>query len=138
MKLANSILGYRKFFCETDIRNLISRSKNFDISNESPEQAKSLLIFQTSKQQTWLVSSSIRLYCILDDVRKSKLSIQWSLPKTSIGNNGNYDDAISCRQKTEKTGYVDIGWQHKNWLYTKQFFIQTPINEQINQLMKNT
>lgn len=138
MTFANRILGYRKFWGEPDICALIKRSKNFDSSSESPDQSKSLLIFQTSKQQTWLVSTTKRLYCILDDVRKPKPKVQWAILKENLGSKDNYANAISFRSKTERTGRVDIGVQHKNWLYTKQFFSETSIDIQINNLLSKT
>ncbi len=69
MKLAQRVLGYRKFWDEPEIRELIAQSRDFN-PPESVDASKSLLIFPTSKQQTWLASSSTRLYCILDDVRR--------------------------------------------------------------------
>ncbi len=137
MKLSSRILGYREFWGEEDIRFLIKRSKNFT-SDESPDKAKSLLIFQTSKQQTWLVSTSKRLYCILDDIRKRSPKIQWSTAKESFGSGANYIAAISTRTKTEKTGLVDIGPMHKNWLYTKAFFNKVSIEKEIDALLSKT
>ena len=138
MKLSNRILGYRRFRSEEDIRNLIKRSKNYNSSEELPEHAKSLLFFQISKQQTWLVSTSIRLYCILDDIRKPAPKLQWSVAKKTLMSDSNNIFTISTRPKTEKTGLVDIGPQHKNWLYTKSFFHSISIEKQIRNLLIHT
>jgi len=109
MKIAKNILGYRNFWGEEEIKELIRRSKAFDSANESPSSSLSLLIFQTSKQQTWLVSTSERLYCILDDIRKPRPKIQWSSKKQSLSPDGNYESVIVTGPKSEKSGLVDIG-----------------------------
>ena len=43
MSLAKSLLGYREFWSEPEIRQMIEQSKNYDSSKESPQQAKSSL-----------------------------------------------------------------------------------------------
>lgn len=138
MKLVKSLLGYRNFWGEDEIKKLITKSKNFDSANESPSSALSLLIFQTSKQQTWIVSSSKRLYCILDDIRKPRPKIQWSSKKQSLSPDGNYESVIVTHPKSEKSGLVDIGTKRRNWLFTKRFFTSSSIEEQIANLLKNT
>ena len=52
MSLVESLLGYRAFSSEREIRRSIETSKGYDSSRESPEDARSLLIFETSKQHT--------------------------------------------------------------------------------------
>lgn len=138
MKFSQRILGYRSFWDEPDIHTLIRESKNFDESSEKIETAKSLLIFQTTKQHTWLVSSNERLYCILDDARKPKPRIQWSLSKKTLKASGAYKNMIKSRSKTEKTGLIDIGIRHKGWLYTKQLFRDEVIEEAVDKLLSNT
>ena len=64
MNLVESLLGYRSFASESEIRRSIEQSKYYDSSKESPEEAGSLLIFDTSRQHTWLVATGERLYFI--------------------------------------------------------------------------
>ena len=138
MSIAKSILGYRNFWGEQEIKELIKKSKNFDSGKESPSKAMSLLIFQTSKQQTWLVSTSVRLYCILDDIRKPRPKIQWSSTKQILSPDENYKSVIVTHPKSDETGQVDIGQQRKNWLYTNRFFFNESIENQIANLLVNT
>ena len=69
MLLADMFIGRSDFASPEEIKEFIRRSKNFDKSKEDPSTAHPLLIFKTSKQQTWLVATPERLYCVLDDLR---------------------------------------------------------------------
>ncbi len=131
MRLAELMLGYRKFFEEPEIRGMVTRSKSFNKSNESPGEAKSLLIFRTSRQQTWLVSTRLRLYCILDDVRQPRPRLQWSVPKTEVSRAG----AVITRPRSDQTGLVDLGPRHRDWLYSKHLFAEQPIEPAIEELL---
>lgn len=135
MSLAKSLLGYREFWSEPEIRQMIEQSKNYDSSKESPQQAKSLLIFETSKQHTWLVATEERLYFILDDVRKPKPGINRSVPKSSLQAQTDGSISINVRSKSVHTGLIDIGLRRRNWLYSKDLFSQRPIENAINDLL---
>lgn len=138
MSIVKSILGYRKFWKEEKIRDIVAKSKNFNQIDESVERSRSLLIFETSKQRTWLVSTSHRLYCVLDDIRKDRPKLQWSMSKTEIAPNSNYDESIKIKPETEKTGLVDIGTKHKNWLYSTRLFTSSGLDSDISNLLKRT
>ncbi len=127
-ELAGRILGYRRFSDEPQIRTLVEKSKDFDSSEESTDSAQSLIIFQTSKQQTWLMSSTKRLYCILDDVRRPRPRVQWSLPKNKV--------KVRARPKTEKTGLVDFDQRRRSWLFSAPLFEEKPIEDSIKALLK--
>lgn len=118
---------FRDFLTEAAVKRHISASVNY--KGESPKSAKSLLIFRTSTQQTWLISTPVRLYCILDDRRKADAHIQWSMP---IGR----ARSASLRKKDyrEKTGMVDIG-ERKNYLYTKELFSDSDIISELKELI---
>ena len=135
MNLPEVFLGYRDFMSKSEITSFIRKSKHFDAQKEDPKDAGALLIFQTSKQQTWIVSTSERLYCILDDIRKDNPNINWSMPKDAIlkGNRMTLD--ITTREKSDKTGLVDIGSKHRNWLFTKWLFENTKIEDRIQDLI---
>ena len=126
-KLAARILGYRRFYDEPQIRKLVEDFKDFDSSQESADSAQSLIIFQTSGQQTWLMSSNKRLYCILDDVRRPRPRVQWSLPKSKV--------KIRTRPKTEKTGLVDFDPRRRSWLFSERLFEEKSIADSITALL---
>ena len=83
--------------------------------------AEALLIFQTSRQQTWLVATKRDLICVLDDLNKGFTRVQWRIPKESILTEGAVKIEMRTRSKTEKTGLLDIG-ERRNWLYSKRLY----------------
>lgn len=135
MKLSELFLGFRDFYSESQIRKFIINSKNYRGEKENPEDADVLLIFETSNQKTWLVASGIRLYCILDDIRKEKPHINWSAGKNKLVVDNRVIISIKTRDKSKSTGLVDIGDEHKNWLYSKRFFVNFEVKESIEKLL---
>ncbi len=131
--LIKDLLGRRDYYSENKIIGFVIKSKNYDSGLEKLDQAAALLIFQTSKQQTWLVSTNKRLYCILDDTRKDEPQINWSIPKEDLDGK-KISDEIYIRDYSEDIGLVDIG-PKKNWLYSKKLFKKPDIKTSINQLL---
>ena len=111
-----------------DVKAAIKNSKNY--KNESIDGAKALNFFKTSKQRSYLVVTDKMVYCIVDDVRKDSPRVNWSEKKEV------FDPlVISTHPKTDKTGLVDFGDKHKNWLYTKANFINTEIASEVSSLL---
>ncbi len=121
------------FRSEADIRLCIKNSKNY--KGEEPSTARLLTIFSTSKQRTYLVATSERLYCILDDARKDAPHINWSIAKGEILSNGRMLIDIRTRDKTDKTGIVDIGQKHEGWLFTKGLFLKKDLKASVEELI---
>ncbi len=46
--------------------------------------------------------------------------------------------SIKSREKSEKSGYVDIGAKHSNWLYSKKLFQNNDVEDSIRSLIKTT
>ncbi|HEY0349654.1 MAG TPA: hypothetical protein VGC60_16010 [Pyrinomonadaceae bacterium] len=121
-------MDIRKFFLGTDefkspeeIIELIRTSDQFDAPQEDTAGAEALLIFQTSKQQTWLVATRARLYCVLDDLNKSFTRVQWTTPADKLVAGDQIAVEISTSDKTERTGRLNIG-ERRNWLFSKKLF----------------
>ena len=133
MKISKLFDSNAFFRSEEDIKLWIKNSKNYQ--GEDIRSAEILLIFSTSKQRTYLVATPESLYCILEDVRKSKPHINWSMPKKALISNGEVAISISFRDKSEKTGLVDIGSTHKNWLFTKKLFRDSDIASSIKEFI---
>ena len=127
MNFSKRILGYREFSPVEDISDMVVKDKGAGVLNE---ETKKLNIFQTSKQKTWLVSIDDRLYCVLDDVRTPKPQIKWDLPVADIKDS----IKISTQSPTEKTGMIDIGINHKDWLFSKNLFTETSIDQEIRKI----
>jgi len=118
-----NILGHRDFIKKEKIKEGITNSISYS-SSENIQDAKTLLLLETSKQKTWLVSTNKRLYCILDDTRKDKLNINWSMDKSKIISNGGQ---IILNLKIDENysneyGNVWFNDSKKGWFYSKKFF----------------
>ena len=124
-----------KFYDEKEIKGIIRTSKNYS-SEENTDSAEALLIFKTSKQRTWLIATDKRLYCVLDDYRKPQPSVMWSKKRDNIFSQGNMSLNIQTRDYKQNTGLVDIGTDHKDWLFSKSLFINNKISDSIIDLIK--
>lgn len=113
------------------IKRFITRSKNFDSSEEDPSNAETLLLFHTSKQKTWLISTNERLYCILDDIRESEPYINWTIPKEDLVEGDKVTVKILAKDHT-----IDIGEEHQNWLYSKRLFNNIDVAASVRQFIE--
>lgn len=125
-----------EFRSDLEIRESIQTSRNYH--GEDPSRANLLMIFSTSKQRTYLVATELRMYCVLDDNRKEAPHVNWSLPRDQVA----ADDApilqVETRSKTDKTGLVDLGPKHKQWLYSKGLFGEESIEEKVAGLVEQS
>lgn len=128
--LFDSDEGFRS---DKEIRGSIRMSKNYE--GEFADKAQVLMIFSTSKQRTYLIASNERLYCVLDDVRQPGPHVNWSLPKAKVTDGQRMTLEVSSRDKTDAAGLVDLGAQHKRWLFTKGLFKGTSIEEKVEELI---
>ena len=136
MNLIENLLGYRSFSSELEIRESIKKSKSHDSSSESLDDAGSLLIFETSRQHTWLVATRERLYFILDDARKPAPEIRRTVRKSDLKTRPDGRIAVVTRSKSTRTGLVDVGLRRRGWLYSKDLFArQRPIEDAIHELL---
>lgn len=126
MSVANFLLGRRTFCSDHEIIEQIRRSKNYrdDLAEGS---AHALLIFDTTNQHTWMVCSTMRLYIVLDDIRKSEPRIQWTTKQIP--------PKVSLDTRSERTGVVRLNDRPRGWLYSKRLFATTPIEAQIENLV---
>jgi hypothetical protein len=132
------LLGWREFKSREEIARCIVNSVNVDPRTEDPESASTLLLFQTSKQRTWLVATRERLYCILDDVRKPEPHINWSLPRKHIVADGDVVLDVRLHDRTENMGLIDFGSDHRRWLYTRDLFERGDVVSAVKDLLKKT
>lgn len=137
MKLSELFSGRADFASKTEIIQYIKNSKNFDPATENFIKADALLIFSTSIQHTWLISTAQRLYCVLDDIRKDKPHINWSIPRAQILDGDKFILPVKARDKTEVTGLLDIGEDHSDWLYTKRLFSEAPVEQRVQEMLED-
>ena len=88
-------------------------------------------------QHTWLIATGKRLYCILDDVRKDRPKVQWSLGKDKLRDAaGSLTVAISSADRHKNSGVVHIG-PRRNWLYSKELFRNESVAQAVTKLVQN-
>lgn len=136
MKLAKLFDNNAFFRSESEIKKWIVKSRNYQ--GEDTSIAKSFLYFSTSKQRTYLVATNKRLYCILDDSRKEKPHINWSMPRKDVLDNNRLMFSITTRDKSNKTGLADIGIKHKNWLFSKELFSSSDIESSMKEFIESS
>lgn len=128
----------RALLPEAAIRESIKDSVNYKLDESPPESASMLRIFATSRQNTWLVATPKRLYCILDDVRKPNPHINWSMGREQLlDGDGALTIGITSRDKSQHSGLVDIGPKHKNWYFSKKLFQSHSIDSAVEGLIRN-
>jgi hypothetical protein len=126
----------RPLLAEDEIKSAIVSSVNYNLDNTPPDAASALRIFATRRQNTWLVATPNRLYCILDDVRKPSAHINWSMGRDQLlDGNRNLTIEIKSRSKSDRSGLVDIGPKHKNWYFSKSLFQSQPIEDAIRHMI---
>lgn len=135
MKLKELFTGRLDFKSKSEIIEFVRNSKNFDPEGENLEQAVALLFFITSKQYTWFVATKKRLYCILDDIRKDAPHINWSMSRQALVAGDKVVVNVSSREKSEFTGLLDIGDEHRGWLYTKRLFSKEPVENRFRKFI---
>lgn len=101
------------FLTDSAVRNLIRES---GLLASSDEIYRTMQIFVTTSQVTWLVFSKQKIFCVLDDenTRQSGRLIQWCLPKDRA-------DPIRATPHKETVGLLSIG-PRVNWLYSTRLY----------------
>lgn len=77
------------------------------------------------------------MYCILDDNRKDKPKVRWSIQKQDIVIDDKISIEIKIKEYSEKSGLLNIG-QRNDWLYSKKLFKNSDIKKEIRNLIKKT
>ena len=118
----NKLLGFRDFSKLEEIKKTISSKFNFD-KDENIDKAKELIIFETSRQKTWIIATEKKLFCVLDNVENDTFEIRWHMAADEIIKDNKIDLDIKVVDSYKKnTGLVDFGKNHREWLYSKKYF----------------
>ncbi|MBX3570011.1 MAG: hypothetical protein KF914_18255 [Rhizobiaceae bacterium] len=127
----------RDFLQPEGIKQSVRSSKNYRLDGTDPDQAALLLLFDTRMQRTWLVKTTKRLYCVLDDLREREPNVNWSMPVQSAVENGTVTLDIRNRgpSDTGKSGLIDFGVNHRDWLYSPRLFTVRPVDEEIRDFL---
>lgn len=115
MNILRNVLGYRDFKNLNTIIDFL-KSNNL-IEGNSIDKLKTMTLFNTTKQRTWLISDNQNVFCFLDDTSKDTIEFRWKEKKQLLKNririNSSYND---------KAGIVDFGENHKKWYYSKRLY----------------
>jgi hypothetical protein len=133
-------VSFRDFWTEDQIRKLVVHYMEHAAAVLYPQSSQSgsatnhqtmhsLLIFSTSKQQTWLVANQLLLWCVLDDRRKEEPRVQWWTERDQVeplAANPNYSPT---------SGVLHIGSRRKEWLFSKSLFQTVDVVDAVRQLL---
>jgi hypothetical protein len=132
-------VSFRNFWTEEQIKQLVARyieriyavlySEHHKIDDAT---MATLLIFSTSKQQTWLVADQHLLACVLDDRRKEQPRVQWHTKRETV------EPLRVNRDYSRTSGVLYFGSRQKGWLYSKNLFQTTDPVDAVKQFLFNT
>lgn len=102
------------FLTKEAITGLVDETVRMGGSGEKVVDA--ILIFETSRQHTWIIGTNKRLFCLLDDekTRSNKRLIQWSMALKVAS-------PVEATAVKESVGRVKIG-PRRGWLYSRDIF----------------
>lgn len=117
-----------------EIMAFIQDSRRFKSKTEVIKRSSVLLMYRSTTQCTWLVATNERLYCVLED--KTNIRLKWSRDRERTFLDGELLFEIVERDRPTHTDtkLVDIGSDHKGWIYSKSLFekgISVPIQNLI-------
>lgn len=122
-------LDYRSFLSFDEIKAELRKSGKYRDQPSELADARGMLIFSTSKQQTWLIATSHRLYCVIDDKRESKPEMRWSI---RIDGGRNID--IESEDYSEHSGQLHLA-AHRV-LFSKKLFTDTNPIHRIDRIIR--
>lgn len=115
MRIFRNILGYRDFNQLKSIKDFLV-SKNL-VDKKNVDLLKQIVLFDTSKQRTWLLADNENVFCFLDDTTKDSFEFRWKEKKSNLRGNIRVTPNVK-----PKAGIVDFGEKHKRWYYSKDIY----------------
>ncbi|MEM8789387.1 MAG: hypothetical protein AAGE76_14100 [Pseudomonadota bacterium] len=92
---------------------------NIDPSDESEH---SIVVFETSRQRTYLKIVANGIECWLLDKRTNNNDLKWTIERSELANILQNDQSLKVTSGYKvRTGTFQIG-QRKNWLYSKDLY----------------
>ncbi|KZN14936.1 hypothetical protein [Marinomonas sp. TW1] len=131
-----AVLGYKTYLQPPEQPS--ENEPDEAVNDEADEKLKSILVFKTSKQETWLSVSEQGLSCRIEDSREGKGGPQWTLTKTQTAEILNTNTYHVNPGYKAKTGTFTIG-PRRNWLYSKALFPEPDyLHGVLKQLLSNS
>lgn len=130
-----AVLGYKTYLKPPEQAS--QKEPDDAFVDEAEDRLTSILVFKTSKQETWLTITDKGLNCRIDDTRVGRGGSQWTLEKsqaTQILNSNLFH--VNSGYKV-KTGTFTLG-PKRNWLYSKVLFPEADyLHSVLKQLLAN-
>ena len=120
-------VSQRKFWDEDRIKRQVEQwveDANKRLHARQPQLAhetnadnfRTMVLFSTPKQRTWLVADRWSVYCVLDDIRWEEPRVQWVAKPTEVQPRRAESDI------SPESGAVYFGEHGKDWLFSKDLF----------------
>lgn len=119
--LAGRSATRRWFLSQDDVKAAITNSRHYGEDGTDPKLASALLFYQTADQQTWLVRTPKRVYCVLDELADTTPHINWSLELSAFSG----ESPVTIREAEPQNsyfGHVVFAPRPEIWFYSKKFF----------------
>ena len=122
MSELRNLIDFRRFAEPRDLLHAVQEGQASPKADENIKSAITIMAFETSNQRNWLLFTSKRVYCLLDDRRKEKPKVRWSVPISKSSNTN-----IEVRDYTKDSGVIVVDADN-TLLYSKRLFSDmTPI-----------
>ena len=128
-----SMLGVARTFTspsdlKVQLRDIYNWSEPEYLSTES------LLIFDASRQRTWLIASMNYLYCIFDIIDEPRARVQWRIGRNRIISDDRIVLKITTRNYSDRNGHLIIDGK-KPRKYSRLLFQRVSIEGSVRILL---
>jgi hypothetical protein len=132
LELINRITEGREF---VDVPEIVARIRRRYADRGEP--IKSLLIFVSSNQKTWLIATGEALYCVMDLQEQPRPKVAWRLPKNQIINNERIILTIDvfADEDSDRAGKIVIDGQEPR-KFTAALFVEQPISQAVRNMLE--
>lgn len=127
----------KHFRSKEHILKTITLSEYYDSNLENFISADALLLFSTSRQKTWLVSTKYRLYCILDDIRRPEPVLAWVKDREQLFENKNFKPKLQPKDQSNSVGTINIGPKEQEWYFSKPLFSNNDVVATLTKFVEN-
>ncbi len=132
MKFLSMISVPRTFTSSSDLK--VQLRDTYDWSNSDYLSAESLLIFDATRQRTWLIANSHYLYCMFDIIDEPSPRVQWRIKKDLIISGNKIILKLSTNNYSERNGYLIID-EKKPRKYSRLLFQRVSVERSVRILL---
>jgi hypothetical protein len=122
----------RTFMSASDLK--VQLRDSYDWSKSEYLSSESLLIFDASRQRTWLIANSRYLYCLFDVIDEAKPRVQWRISKDHIIQDNRIIINISTDNYSVRNGYLILG-EKRPRKYSRLLFQRVSVESSVRILL---